>query len=235
LATLAGSALAADLPSRRAPPVYIPPPPAFSWTGVYVGGQVGYAFGRDTSSLVFNPTGAIFPGASSSPHGIIGGAHIGYNFAPFGAGFIFGLEGDVDGSDYRHTYPFGAIKVTDPIQGSVRGRVGYAIDRTLFYATGGAAFGTFTDTYVIPAGLGFDKVSTTKVGYTVGGGVEYAITNNWSLRAEYRYTDFGSFNDPLTNITGGLVSVHHKEIQSRAQVGFSYKFDTAPPPVVARY
>ena len=246
-AILAGSALAADLPSRRAPPVYAPPPiPVFTWTGLYVGGQVGYEFGTSNALATNVVTGAGLA-TGASPKGIIGGAHIGYNWAapslPFLGGFggsslVFGLEGDVDGSGYRSTYLIGTVSdaTKQNIQGSARGRVGFAVDRALFYATGGAAFGSLSNTYLNTLnGLG-DSFSKTRVGYTVGAGIEYAITNNWSVRAEYRYTDFGSFTDNLTNSTGGFVNVRHKETDNRVQAGFSYKFDTLlPAPVVARY
>lgn len=228
LAALSTTAFAADLPSRRAPPVYIPPPiPVFSWTGLYVGGQVGYGFGQDHVGTLL-----------SHPDGIIGGAHVGYNFAGipgFGSGgltgLVVGVEGDVDGSDYRDTVTGGAASATlkTPIQGSARGRVGIAVDRALFYATGGAAFANFESTYSGP-GV-YAAPSHTRVGWTVGGGVEYAITTQWSLRAEYRYSDFGSYGDPVLAVT-----VPRREIVERAQVGFSYKFETpAVVPVVARY
>ena len=102
----------------------------------------------------------------------------------------------------------------------------------MFYATGGAAFAEFRTNYATT--LGFDNLSHTRVGYTVGGGVEYAITNNFSLRGEYRYSDFGTFTD-FANASG-FGAVRRRETEQRAQVGFSYKFDTAvPAPVVARY
>ena len=202
--------------------MYIPPPiPVFSWTGFYVGGQVGYGFGEDHLN-----------NGLTHPHGVIGGGHIGYNFAGipgFGlgtGGLVFGVEGDVDGTDYRDTV--GTATLKNNIQGSARGRLGFAVDRALFYATGGAAFAEFKTTYAAPV---FAAPSSTRVGYTVGGGVEYAITTQWSLRAEYRYSDFGSFTD-----TVGAVANRRRETMQRAQVGFSYKFDTiAPIPVVARY
>ena len=90
--------------------------------------------------------------------------------------------------------------------------------------------------YLNGASGALDLTSHTRVGYTVGGGIEYAFTNNLSVRAEYRYTDFGSFTDNLANSTGGLVNVSHRETDNRVQAGFSYKFDTfTPAPVVARY
>ena len=261
LAAMSTVALAADLPSRRAPPVYIPPPiPVFSWTGFYVGGQIGYGFGKDSAfadTSQFPPTPS-FGYATNSINGIIGGGHVGYNFStqglPFfggfgGSGLILGVEGDVDGSDYRATQDFGAPlgvpgvafnRIRNEIQGSARGRIGIAVDRALFYATGGAAFGEFKTSYfsTLP-GIGDDNFSHTRVGYTVGGGVEYAITTQWSLRAEYRYSDFGRFTDYTTFLSGGTgltVPVSHRETQQRVQVGFSYKFDSpVAVPVVARY
>ena len=247
------SAFAADLPSRRAPPVFAPPPiPVFTWTGFYIGGQVGYAFGQDGH---FVPTeGARFTGTD---HGVIGGGHAGYNFSTQsvpvlgqvagalgglpviggygGAGGVVGIEGDVDGSSYRGAVqnPITTTIVhTDiPIQGSIRGRVGIAIDRALFFATGGVAIGEIQHNYFAPTGVVY-PFAPTRVGFTVGGGVEYAITNDFSLRAEYRYTDFGDRSD----LVAGFVPVYGHTIEQMARGGFSFKIDAGgPAPVVARY
>ena len=247
IAAFAGTAAAADLPSRRAPPVYLPPPiPVFTWTGLYIGGQVGYEFGKTNAYASRGATGAGVALNSASPDGVIGGAHIGYLFSTqslfggagmLGTGGVIGVEGDVDGANYKSTYALGPLNdyTKQNIQGSVRGRLGVAVDRALFYATGGVAFGGLSNTYVNAAGL-TDSLSHTRVGYTVGAGVEYAVTNNWSVRAEYRYTDFGSFTDNLANSTGGAINVRHRETDNRVQAGFSYKFNTfGPAPVVARY
>lgn len=251
LALLSTSAFAADLPSRRAPPVYAPPPPipVFTWTGFYIGGQVGYGFGHDSTLASATATGIGLASTSASERGVIGGAHIGYNFStqslPFfgnalGTAGVIGVEGDVDGTSARSAYGLGGIAGygRDDIQGSIRGRLGFAVDRALFYATGGAAFGGLHNTYVNTITGATDSLSHTRVGYTVGGGIEYAISNNWSLRAEYRYTDFGTYTDVLGGSTGGGVAVRHHEVDNRVQAGFSYKFDTFSPlasPVVARY
>lgn len=248
LVVLAGSSFAADLPSRRAPPVYVPPVPVFTWTGIYVGGQVGYEFGR--SSFLY---GGILPGvygAAYRPDGVVGGAHVGYNWSSqslfggipglgnlFGAGGVVGIEGDVNGSNYNRTVgviPGVALGTRTNIDGSIRGRLGFAVDRALFYATGGAAFADLRNSY-LNTGLGVNtNIGHTRVGYTVGGGIEYAVTNNWSVRAEYRYTDYGSYTD----FPYAAVAVRHRETDNRVQVGFSYKFDTFNPPVgpvVAKY
>ncbi len=250
---LSGSAaLAADLPMRAPPPVYVPPP--FSWTGIYVGGQVGYAWGNDRSRFdAFAPGGGIaaFPAVfvssqfNTTPQGVIGGAHLGYNLQI--NQWVIGLEGTVDGTSMSKTVfvaPFG-INATnrEQVQGSIRARAGVAFDRVLLYATGGAAFTGIKNTYSFGlAGPLFlnESISKTRAGWTVGGGLEYAVTNNWSVRAEYRYSDFGSTTDyPFAALfapVGGLFSVRHHLTQNQVQVGFSYKFDTlAPAPVVAKY
>jgi len=240
---LAGSALAADLPSRAPPPVYAPPP--FSWTGLYLGGQVGYAFGSLGSNLL-SPAGFDFfyPNQFSyTPQGVIGGAHLGYNLQI--SQWLLGLEGDVDGTGLSRTYsaPFGfigpagfgaTIHSTQPIQGSIRLRAGIAWDRALLYATGGAAFTGIKTSYA--SFFGYDSISRTRAGWTVGGGIEYAITDNWSIRGEYRYADFGRYNDFLIN-SGSFfgTSVHSHLTENRVQVGFSYKLGAPPAPVVAKY
>ena len=126
------------------------------------------------------------------------------------------------------------------VQGSIRGRVGYAFDRVLLYATGGVAFAGINGSISTP--FGYDSASTTRVGWTVGGGLEYAITNNWSVRAEYRYAQFGHSTVYANNsfVVPGLTAVgafgNRTINENRVQVGFSYKFDTAAPaPVVAKY
>lgn len=248
LALLSTTAMAADLPSRRAPPVYVPPPvPAFTWTGFYVGAQAGYEFGKSNALAINNASGAVV-GNSANENGFIGGGHVGYLFSTqslpflggfgnnlFGGGLVAGVEGDANYSSARANYLLGAIQDSsrDQVQGSVRGRLGVAVDRVLFYATGGAAFGGLQNNYV--TALGFDSLNHTRVGYTVGGGVEYAFTNNWSVRAEYRYTDFGSYTNNLANATAGVVNVRQRETDNRVQAGISYHFNTFAAPVVARY
>ncbi|MEJ0096243.1 MAG: outer membrane protein [Methylocella sp.] len=248
---LAGSAFAADLPSRAPPPVYLPPVPIFTWTGFYIGAQVGYAWGTSNGNIGDNF--GDFSSLSVSNSGVIGGGHVGYNLQL--NQFVVGLEGSVDGSSLSKTFsgfvsengifpgfaPPVTVHSSVDVMGSVRGRLGYAWDRVLIYATGGVAFAGVNSSISTP--FGFDSASSTRVGWTVGGGLEYAITNNWSIRAEYRYSDFGhttvfasnSFNFPLLASVGAFANRHTTENQ--VQAGVSYKFDTfAPPaPIVAKY
>jgi outer membrane immunogenic protein len=250
---LSGSAFAADLPTTKGPPVFAPPP-VFTWTGAYVGAQAGYEWGR-TSGALFTDPGTFVEGLPSyDASGGVGGVHIGYNYQI--SQFVLGIEGDVEGSSYDGTggpvglpRPFTSYSTRIPVQGSIRGRVGIAWDRVLFYATGGAEIADIENTYVSPGiapiigaaffpGIpaGSDSFSSGRVGWTVGGGVEYAIDPNWSVRAEYRYTDFGTFNEYLVNTyPGDYVRLHVYD--NEVEVGASYKFDLAPPPtpVVAKY
>jgi outer membrane immunogenic protein len=256
---LTGSAFAADLPSRAPPPAYLPPVPIFSWTGLYLGAQVGYAWGRDSENFglsespVIVDTVVLFPGAfindsfSSSPSGIIGGAHVGYNLQI--NQWVAGLEGTVDGTGISKSAsdPFSGLTVGSRAytQGSIRARAGIAWDRFLVYATGGAAFTGISNIYTDPIGSvtgapgASETISRTRAGWTVGGGIEYAITNNWSVRAEYRYSDFGHYTDtPFVAFVAfpGSLGVQHHLTENQVQAGFSYKFDSlAPAPVVARY
>ncbi len=256
VALLSTSALAADLPASRTQPAYAPLP-AFTWTGLYAGFQLGYEFGRSDVVSVSTAGAGALDAVNSKKNGLIGGGHVGYLFSTqslpvlgglagangaFGIGTagVAGIEADIDASSPRANNFLPGAGVSDSVregvQGSIRGRLGVAFDRALFYATGGVAFGGLDSSDIAP-GVGTDQFSQVKTGYTVGGGVEYAFTNTISGRVEYRYTDFGSFTNNLANSTGGLVNVTHRETNNRVQAGVSVKFEpfAASTPVVARY
>ena len=123
-------------------------------------------------------------------------------------------------------------------------KLGVAWDRALIYVTGGAAFGGFNTNASlngVAGGVPFfanGSTSSTRVGWTVGGGIQYAVTNNWWVFAEYRFTDFGSINDGVLGLPAGAnFRDNHRLQQNQVQVGFSYKFDMFNPagPVVAKY
>src|SRR5208337_2174620 len=258
LALTGSAALAADLPSRAPPPVYLPPAPIFTWTGIYVGGQIGYAWTSGNNQFTgfdpfFDSGTFLTTSIGGTPSGVIGGANVGYNLQV--NQWVIGLEGSVDGTSLSNTsaafFPDGTTITahsTADIQGSIRGKLGIVWDRALIYATGGVAFGCF-NTNVSIANTGFlnggfpffanGSVSSTRVGWTVGGGLQYAVTNNWSVFAEYRYTNWGSINENNFGLlTGGEFFNGNRRInQNQVQVGFSYKFDLLPPPapVVAKY
>jgi outer membrane immunogenic protein len=179
-----GTASAADL-ARKAPPVVTKaPPPAyvpFTWTGFYVGANGGYGFGRSKWSGL--------PASFDVNGGLVGG-QLGYNWQ-FGQ-FVYGLEGDADWTDLRgHANVVNCAATTlcqtkNDFLSTVRGRVGIAVDRWLPYATGGLAVGNVKATATTLTGV--DK---TNAGWTVGGGLEYSVAPNWSVKAEYLWVDLG--------------------------------------------
>jgi outer membrane immunogenic protein len=215
VAATAGSALSADLTADTAAKS------AFDWSGGYVGLDAGYAWGD--SKVDFGG----FAQSTPDPDGWLGGAYIGYNFqAP--NSFVIGLESDISGSsaDDRSAFTVPGVATTG-VDGQVdvnwtaafRARVGYAVDRFLPYVAGGVAIADVDTSLVVP-GLS-QKFSDTFVGYTVGAGVEYAVTDNIIGRFEYRYTDFGS---KTNTIAGAPVGIDTDLSTNELRLGVSFKF-----------
>jgi outer membrane immunogenic protein len=171
---------------------------------------------------------------------VIGGAHVGYNLQI--ARWVVGLEGAVDGTSLSKSVVLAGAPVLTvggraDIQGSIRARVGIAFDRVLLYATGGAAFAGVTNNYTLGAPFFLaEGISKTRTGWTVGGGIAYAVTNNWSIRAEYRYSDFGRYSDFPFSTLASVPLAKHRLTENQVQAGITYKFDSwGPGPVVAKY
>jgi outer membrane immunogenic protein len=221
LVAMTATAMAADLPRRTlAPAPVVAVAPVFTWSGFYVGLSGGGMFGetRVTTTGVLPGNIANVTALARPPRvtfdndGFLIGGTAGYNMQ-FGA-FVAGIEGDISYTDIdsRTTYlnpaPFGVGSIpagstrstfrTDmDYLATVRGRVGVAFDRVLVYATGGVAFADTSLTAdfgqpVTGVQQFFGRSNDTQVGYTVGGGVETAITNAVSLKAEYLYYDLGT-------------------------------------------
>jgi outer membrane immunogenic protein len=173
-------ASAADI-ARRPPPASAPAyvAPAYDWTGFYAGVNGGYGWGRSNFSAPFATGNFDISG------GLVGGT-LGYNYQV--NQFVFGIEGDGDASWIDGSTACGSLtcKTSNHWLGTVRGRLGYAFDRFMPYVTGGAAFGD-----VKTAVTGFGSSSDTKGGWTVGGGLEYAINGPWSAKVEYLHVDLG--------------------------------------------
>lgn len=201
-------AQAADLP--RGPykaPAYVAPAYA-NWTGFYIGLNAGYGFGKSNWDL---------PAVSPSPKGFVGGGTIGYNLQT--GLWLWGLEGDIDYSGMKGSAdgPGGSYETKNSWLGTGRGRIGYAgWNNFLPFITGGAAFGDVKAT--APNGA---SASKTKVGWTVGGGLEYAMWSNWSIKAEYLYVDLGKF-DAGSSFGVGSDNVSFKANIVRA--GVNYRF-----------
>jgi len=217
-----GLALAADLPQPgpppRAPANYVKAPaPVFSWTGIYVGINGGYAFGSSN----FNEPGFIpGPTGNFSTNGFLAGGTFGANYQ-WGQ-FVLGIEGDGDWTNLNGTTyancGFGCTTQSDWLA-TARGRAGYAFDRILFYGTAGGAFGNLqANSGTLPFN------STTQVGWTAGAGIEAAIAPNWTAKLEYLYVNLGSQSCPVgsCSTSGNPTSVSLNENIVRA--GINYKF-----------
>ena len=173
-------------------------PMDFTWTGPYVGGNLGYIGGRTEAHDI---DGSGFGGGKASSGGVLGGAQIGYNWQ-FGP-IVLGAESDVDFSSLNTSatggaFPFIPVSYRSQISdlGTARGRLGYAFAPMpiLLYATAGVAVGQVKNTVGLPTFPPGDTGSTSnwRTGWTVGAGVEYAFAKSWTVRAEGLFVDLGS-------------------------------------------
>jgi outer membrane immunogenic protein len=205
-----GSARAADL---SVAPIYKAPPqvaaPAYNWSGFYVGVNGGGGWGTSSwdGTGSFNLSGAVVGGTAGMDR------QIGHA--------VLGLEGDVDWSNLKGTAttlacPAGCTTNNDWLA-TVRGRAGYAFDRFLPYVTGGLAVGD-----IKAATPGFAGATQTTAGWTVGGGVELALTNNWTAKAEYLHVDLGNMN---CGFSCGVVANNNVSLKSDVvRGGVNFRF-----------
>jgi outer membrane immunogenic protein len=266
-ALIAGSsAFAADMPAQA--PAYTKAPvvaPAYSWTGFYLSGDVGGAWGRQATALstvdtpgsnchfcapdtnvgALNALGSSAFNTSSAAFGVKGGYNTQVN------SWVLGIESDFTSLRLRNSAastgnPFpgfttGVVNFSTNVSTdwlvTLRPRIGYAFDRTLFYVTGGLAFAHlgitqgYSDFAPEGNGTGHERssVSAVKTGWTVGGGAEYAITQNWIVNAEYLYAKLGSIKTAGTvtddgSTTATLPFTLKTELH-QVRMGVSYKFD----------
>ncbi|MDR3496538.1 MAG: porin family protein [Ancalomicrobiaceae bacterium] len=184
----------------------------FNWTGAYVGANIGANLAH---------------GVAGDSSGFIGGLQAGYLWQT--GQFVYGLEADVDlGNNSKST------SFTDPLLGGVstqrdridwtstiRGRLGYAFDRFLVYGTGGLALANIESRFSNTATGLTDKDTNFRAGWALGAGLEYAITNNITVRGEYLHNGFGHYN---VNYAGNGVSVRQNIDENLLRVGVNYKF-----------
>lgn len=270
LLSFGACAAAADLPSRKAPAQFVESPArVYDWTGVYLGLNAGAALGNNNSSngysaFGFSPlnTPAAYYGYSWANNGtaqFIGGGQLGYNYQV--GQLVFGGEADLQWlTNGGHGNGSSAAPVlTQPTAyavvngrgrdntdyfGTVRARLGYAMDRTLLYVTGGWAYGDTSnrsatiDYYAPLATPGIPSASYantsgagSRSGYALGGGVEYALSNNWTAKAEYLYVDLGgrkytSYASPalVAAGTGFVTNGRNSDQFSVVRLGVNYKF-----------
>ncbi len=198
MAGVATSALASDLPTRKAPPApmmsYVAP--AFSWTGFYVGVNGGWGGGANS--------------AFGSPSGGLVGGTVGYNYQV--GQFVAGLEGDLDWADLSNhgANPAGLYSTRIDTLLTTRARAGVALDRALLYVTGGYA-GAEVNTNI----AGWGSQNEWRNAGVIGAGLEYAFTNNISAKAEYLYAPFAgqTIDGQRSNLDLSLI-----------RAGLNYKF-----------
>jgi outer membrane immunogenic protein len=231
--------------------------PAFTWTGFYVGGNVGAIWSNDPGFGVstpgggapfFTPADAALIGANGS--GNFGrqtnftlGGQVGYNYQVDRT--VFGIEVDEGRwSLNRNTTVTGVTgggletvntSLASDILVTFRGRLGYTFDRSLFYVTGGGAYANITFAQSTSfAGIPTVDNATSKngqLGWTVGGGAEYAIDPHWSVKGEYLYVAFPSRNFTTNPVApgGGPATVPFTHTLTAinaniAKLGANYRF-----------
>jgi outer membrane immunogenic protein len=217
LGTVAQAA-AADLPQPALPPAqapvaYIPAPAVYNWGGIYYGINGGYGFGKSEWFSTHGTTG------SFKTDGFAVGATIGANYQV--DALVFGLEADLDWMGLEGTSNVctpGKCETKDTYLATFRGRIGYAFDRVLFYATGGGAYGNIEAN--APTG---SFISTSKPGWTAGAGVEAALSENWTARVEYLFVDLQNAG-PFNAGAPVPVPVTVKFDANLIRLGIDYKF-----------
>jgi outer membrane immunogenic protein len=227
IALVSGSAMAADMRPAPAPaPVYTKAPmmaPLFTWTGCYIGGNAGGLWARkETSNALQSPGTAE---GSIDINSWLAGGQIGCNYQV--STWVFGIQGDYDWTNASGNFnDLVFLGVTDSVRikslASVTGRVGYAMDRFLFYVKGGGAWEA--DEYRASNLAGFvSTASETRTGWTAGVGGEYAFLDWLTGFVEYDYYDFGTKANSLTG-TLPATTVNIKETKSVAKAGINFKF-----------
>jgi outer membrane immunogenic protein len=232
--TLGATAHAADLPMKAAAPVV----PVYDWSGFYVGGFGGYAFGNQNlnNALGPNPGFANFT-SNWETHGAFGGGEAGYNWQM--GTVLFGIEADAAGTNIQGRNNFGLTDVNGAAMddfnklkwvASVRARGGIVVDRLLLFFDGGWAFGDIQHTNTVLGGA-VDTFTNHRSGLAAGGGIAYAITDNVIGKVEYRYYDLGTYHRDVPLNTAMPYSVANT--YSTVLLGLDFKFGGGA--VVAKY
>lgn len=217
---------AADAPAKS--PLFSSQPAALSgmnWTGFYVGINGGYGWGDAVTATIQDPLkGKSFSSSSAQPAGFVGGGQIGYNWQ---SGFwVFGFEADLQYADLGGAINWGDYASLNlqngdgQYFGTLRARLGYAIERSLIYITGGFAYGGLIDNSLTGK-------STSNQGYALGGGFEYAFTENWTGRIEGLYVNLESkAKSAAVTVNGAVYNVSTSPTDGAGLIraGVNYKF-----------
>jgi outer membrane immunogenic protein len=276
LTAFVASAMAAELPVKAPPP---PLPPPYTWTGVYLGAHLGGGVADNNGDIDaisrFKDGQPLFNNFHHELNGssFIGGGQLGANYQ-FDENWVIGVEGDITATRIQAVKSLNRIDLLDVRDfnlvvnrdvdwlASVRGRIGYAWDRWLVYATGGGAWARikvdeslFNPTVVVFS----ERESRSRSGWVAGGGFEYAFAGygwgvrqtapggpwgggNWIVRAEFLHYQLGRFDQDFdfafpVSPTPNFTARHRLDDLevNVGRVGLSYKFAPPPPAVTARY
>jgi outer membrane immunogenic protein len=226
LAATAASAADMRMPVKAPPPA--PAPLIYSWSGLYIGGHVGGAKAERCLSIVeFNTE------VCRDRTGWLGGGQVGYNFQT--GAFVFGVEfsgsfAGLNGNSRTFpNFPNAWFHSDGKSLLLLTGRVGFAADRALFYITGGGAWSRNEVTLYYNGSSASRDVD--RQGWTIGGGIEYAFTQNWSFAGQYNFVDLGG-----RDVTFNLLNLHgHTSNELHVFTArLNYRFGVGAP-VVARY
>jgi outer membrane immunogenic protein len=226
---MGGSALAADLAAKT---VYNlrTPQPQFSWSSCYVGGNLGYGRESRTWNGVETTPTTGFVSQRTSGGGFVGGGQLGCDYQSFSSNWVVGIEGMFDGSTINNTSGINAVPgatFNDKITSfeTVTGRIGWAVDRSLLYAKGGAAWDQTNGTINGSAlGLATETHSADNVGWVLGAGFEYAFASHWSARVEYDYMGLSNKTIGFPITTAGSVQFTSQSLQAILG-GVNYRFN----------
>lgn len=223
----------------------------FSWTGFYFGASSGYGIGGDSNvnskgqlgaNIANIATGARPGSVDLQRNGFMGAAQVGYNWQK--GSIVYGLEADIAFTNIDDKRDFVTPQIATGLAqsnivkseleylGTVRGRLGYASDRTLLYGTAGLAYGGTRASFDMFAPSGVrqftDSASDAKFGYAVGAGVEYAVTDHFTLKTEYLYYRLEKEKLNVSAIAGtGVAGGYDSSFRNDAhllRVGLNYKF-----------
>jgi outer membrane immunogenic protein len=247
--------LAADLP-MKAPPMVAPA--LYNWNGFYVGGSVGYGWEHSAINSL-DRAGLLIDTVSGDRTGVFAGGQFGYNWQ-FAPNWLIGGEidwnwSDIHGSIFACSATGCALSNNHTTDfGTLRGRVGYVWNNVLLYGTGGVAFADAnvnrTVTCVVAGGgvcpggpspstlTGAVATATVlSTGWAAGGGIEWGIAPNWTMKVEYLHLGFHDVGADFS-YPGFATAFRHTVANNNfdtVKVGFNYLLSPPPPPVVARY
>jgi outer membrane immunogenic protein len=225
IATSAGFAAAAAMPGAQAADMPIKAPryiePAASWAGWYIGVHAGAAWQQTQTDSFDSYFLSGLGNTSASKTGFIGGGQIGYNWQH--GNFVFGLEGDISGLSSRTSAhladTYGTVDSKIRWLSTVRSRFGLAVGDTMVYATAGVAIGGVKNSLSSVDCCAYSQ-SKTKVGWTVGGGVEHMLNRNWTIGLEGLFVDLGKSN--LSSFTNKTTRFQNQAVIGRLKL--NYKF-----------